>query len=50
VRDLDAACAALLRSGGTITVGPHEVPDDDRIVTAVDDQGTLFSLVAKIIR
>lgn len=50
VTDLDSACETVKRKGGTIVMGPHEVPNDDRIVCAVDDQGAVFSLVGKIAR
>jgi predicted enzyme related to lactoylglutathione lyase len=48
VADLDASCEALKRNGGTIVMGPHEVPNADRIVIATDDQGAVISLVGKI--
>ena len=50
VDDLDASCAAIEGNGGRIVMGPHPVPNDERIVLAVDDQGALFSLVSKITR
>jgi predicted enzyme related to lactoylglutathione lyase len=48
VTDLDASIAAVTRGGGRIVMGPHEVPNNDRVVIAVDDQGTGFSLVGAI--
>jgi predicted enzyme related to lactoylglutathione lyase len=48
VADLDASCEALKRNGGSILMGPHEVPNDDRIVVAVDNQGAMISLVGKV--
>ena len=48
--DLDAACKSIAQRGGRIVMGPHEVPNDDRIVCAVDDQGAVFSLVSKVTR
>jgi predicted enzyme related to lactoylglutathione lyase len=47
VADLDASCETLKRDGGTIVIGPHPVPNDDRIVIAVDNQGAVVSLVGK---
>lgn len=48
VADLDASIAAVTRGGGKILSGPYDVPSDDRVVVAVDDQGTVFSLVGAI--
>jgi predicted enzyme related to lactoylglutathione lyase len=48
VADLDASCDALKRNGGSILMGPHEVPNGDRIVVAVDNQGAMISLVGKV--
>jgi predicted enzyme related to lactoylglutathione lyase len=47
VTDLDASVAAVKRGGGTIVMGPHEVPNDDRVVVAIDDQGAVISLVGR---
>jgi predicted enzyme related to lactoylglutathione lyase len=47
VVDLDASIEAVKRNGGKIVMGPHEVPNDDRIVIATDNQGAMFSLVGK---
>lgn len=47
VADLDASIEAVTRGGGRIMMGPHAVPNDDRIAVALDDQGTVFSLVSR---
>lgn len=47
VANLDASLDAVRRGGGRILTGPHDVPSDDRVATAVDDQGAVFSLVAR---
>jgi predicted enzyme related to lactoylglutathione lyase len=32
--------------GGTVLLGPHEVPDGDRIIVATDPHGVVFGVVA----
>jgi len=44
-RDLDAAVARIKEGGGTVMMGPMEVPDGSFIVQASDPQGAVFSLV-----
>lgn len=50
VADLDASVEAIKKGGGKIMMGPHEVPNNDRVVIAVDNQGAVISLVAKTVR
>jgi len=40
-----AAHAAIAEAGGTVVMGPHEVPGGDWIVVATDPQGALFGVV-----
>lgn len=47
VPDLDGSMEAVRAKGGTITVGPHEVPGGDRIALCLDDQGVRFALHGK---
>jgi predicted enzyme related to lactoylglutathione lyase len=44
---IDAAIAAIGAQGGTITDGPHDVPDGDTIIVGRDPQGAQFALVGK---
>lgn len=43
---LDAAIDRLTARGGTVTMGPHEVPGGSWIVQGIDPQGVNFALVA----
>ena len=45
VADLDRAMIALKEAEGKIVMGPHEVPNDDLIVVAEDNQGAVISFV-----
>ncbi len=47
VADLDAATARITAQGGTVFLGPMEVPGGGRIVQARDPQGALFALYGK---
>jgi uncharacterized protein len=47
VADLDRATEALRANGGTVVMGPHEVPGGDRIVMCTDDQGAEIALHGK---
>lgn len=38
---------AIKQNGGTVTVGPHEVPGGDQIIIGNDPQGAEFALVGK---
>lgn len=44
---LEPARAAIEAGGGTVLMGPHEVPGGEWIVVAMDPQGAGFGLVAK---
>ena len=43
--DIDAAKTTAEANGGTVHMGPMEVPGGDRIIVASDPQGTLFGVV-----
>lgn len=45
VDDIDAAVARIDNKGGTVTMGPHQVPGDAWIIQALDPQGASFALV-----
>ena len=45
VADIEAAAASMTRLGGTIHMGPHEVPGGDRVIVASDPEGLMFGLV-----
>lgn len=47
VPDIDAAKAQAEHSGGQIVHGPSEVPGGDWIISGIDPQGAVFSLVGK---
>lgn len=44
VKDSSAAAAMATANGGTITVGPMEVPGGDSIAMAIDPQGAMFAV------
>jgi len=44
VADLDAALKATTRGGGSVKMGPMEVPGGSRVATCSDPQGTMFAL------
>jgi len=44
VADLDGALKATTRGGGSVKMGPMEVPGGSRVATCSDPQGTLFAL------
>lgn len=46
VPDIEAAADAIRVNGGTVHMGPHEVPGGDRIVVASDAEGLMVGLVA----
>lgn len=50
VPDLDASLEKLQLLGGRVLIGTHEVPNDDRILIAVDNQDAVISLVGKVKR
>ena len=45
VADIDAAKARLEEAGGTVLMGPHEVPGGQRVIQAKDPQGAIFALI-----
>ena len=47
VPDLDKSMETVRAKGGTIIMGPHEVPGGDRIALCLDDQGVRFALHGK---
>ncbi|QAY78484.1 VOC family protein [Sphingosinicella sp. BN140058] len=46
VDGIDAAAARITESGGTVTMGPMQVPDGSFIVMAADPEGVSFALVS----
>lgn len=47
VPSIPKAIEAVKSGGGTIAMGPHEVPGDDHIIIGHDPQGAEFALVGK---
>ena len=47
VPSISAAVDAVKASGGTVSMGPHEVPGGDQIIIGNDPQGAEFALVGK---
>ncbi len=47
VPSIAAAVEAVTAGGGTVSVGPHDVPGGDRIIIGADPQGAEFALVGK---
>lgn len=45
VPSIEAAKAAVETNGGTVMMGPHEVPGDEWIITGTDPQGAYYALV-----
>ncbi len=45
VPSIDAAIPKITGGGGTVTMGPHEVPGGMHIVMGIDPQGAAFALV-----
>lgn len=46
VPDIEEAKTAVEKNGGTVFMGPHEVPGEEMILVAVDPCGANFGLVA----
>ena len=46
VEGLDAAVERINAQGGTVLMGPHQVPDGKWIVQGKDPQGAHFALVS----
>ncbi|HET7816270.1 MAG TPA: VOC family protein [Sphingomicrobium sp.] len=47
VASIGAAAEAVTANGGSVAMGPHEVPGGDHIIIGVDPQGAEFALVGK---
>lgn len=47
VPSISAAVDAVKSGGGTVAIGPHEVPGGDHIIIGIDPQGAEFALVGK---
>ena len=47
VPSINAAVEAINAGGGTVFMGPHEVPGGDHIVIGTDPQGAQFALVGR---
>lgn len=47
VADINAAKRAVEANGGTVVMGPHEVPGGDHIIVTVDPAGAAVGLVGK---
>jgi hypothetical protein len=45
VDDVDAGAERIRHAGGSVIMGPMDVPDGSRIVQATDPQGANFALV-----
>jgi predicted enzyme related to lactoylglutathione lyase len=45
IGDIDAAAKRVTENGGTVMMGPHEVPGGTWIVNALDPQGAEFALI-----
>ena len=48
VPSIAQAAEAVKASGGTVSMGPHEVPGGDHIIVGNDPQGAEFALVGKL--
>jgi hypothetical protein len=48
VPSIARAAEAVKASGGTVSMGPHEVPGGDHIIIGNDPQGAEFALVGKL--
>ena len=46
VASVTAAADIIKAGGGTLLMGPHEVPGGQHIIQALDPQGALFCLVS----
>lgn len=46
VPDIDAAAERVKVAGGSVVMGPHEVPGGERVFGAIDPLGTAFGCVA----
>ncbi|MCX7621856.1 MAG: VOC family protein [Acidimicrobiales bacterium] len=48
VDDLDAACEAVVRSGGSIANPPQPLPDGTRMADVIDTEGNGFALASPV--
>jgi predicted enzyme related to lactoylglutathione lyase len=48
VPSIASTAEAVKAGGGTIAVGPYEVPTGDHIIIGLDPQGAEFALVGKL--
>ena len=48
VSGIDAGAARITKTGGKISIGPHQVPGGRWIVNATDPQGASFSLLSEV--
>jgi predicted enzyme related to lactoylglutathione lyase len=48
VEGIDAAAERVTANGGTVRMGPMEVPDGSLVAQCADPQGAAFSLVSKL--
>lgn len=48
VPSVAAAVDAVKANGGTVSIGPHEVPTGDHIIIGSDPQGATFALVGRL--
>jgi uncharacterized protein len=46
VAAIDAAMARVMKGGGKVLMGPHQVPTGQWILQCTDPQGAMFALVA----
>lgn len=47
VADIDNAKTAIEAKGGSVVMGPHEVPEDDHIIVAIDPGGAAVGFVGR---
>lgn len=47
VTDIDAAVQTVQANGGTVFLGPDEIPGGDFVIKGFDPQGALFSLIGR---
>jgi hypothetical protein len=48
VPSISRSVEAVKAGGGTVAMGPHEVPTGDHIIIGHDPQGAEFALVGKL--
>jgi predicted enzyme related to lactoylglutathione lyase len=45
---IDAAAERVAANGGTVRMGPMQVPDGSWVIQCADPQGAIFSMVSKV--